>query len=581
MIGWRRWWWGLIPLFLIFLLALRWAPQPISSDLSTRAKTALEAAGHDWAAVNFDGRDATLRGAAPSPEHQSAARLLVEKLRGVRTIADTATLLPEQKPYRLSFKKDPNGITLTGYAPDTQAKKYIASLVAQKFPGISVREDIKLARGAGEREAWLSHVSFMVEQATKMVSAEARLEDGKLSLIGGAKDMASYQSLSDELMSLPRGLSLALNDTWPAEVKPYLLSIKKTDQNISISGYAPDEATISQLNTVLSALGSVEGKARKAGGLAKEVSFSTLIDTSVVFLKGVKSGRVDLRDTTLTLEGEALDLATLKMLQEMAARAPQGLKVAIELTAPAVSPYRTSVRRDASGVTLTGYYPDEKTRSALLEEIKNRFSGEKVTDQLELASGAPSGLLNAIRAGLEQLPRLASGSMSVRDNVISIVGDAYFDAAVVEISQAINGATPAGYQSVVSIRVQPELPALSPEMCQKTLSEILARSRIYFETGSAAISQRSAGVLDALTATAQRCKGTKIEVEGHTDDVGAPDANLVLSYRRAMSVVDYLVRAGVDTMRLTAVGYGAQRPLEQGESEEARARNRRIEFLIK
>jgi len=78
-----------------------------------------------------------------------------------------------------------------------------------------------------------------------------------------------------------------------------------------------------------------------------------------------------------------------------------------------------------------------------------------------------------------------------------------------------------------------------------------------------------------------RCPDALIEISGHTDSVGSDDTNLQLSRRRAEAVSDYLKRAGVGAERMTAVGYGKTRPIASNDSEEGRARNRRIEFDVK
>jgi len=72
----------------------------------------------------------------------------------------------------------------------------------------------------------------------------------------------------------------------------------------------------------------------------------------------------------------------------------------------------------------------------------------------------------------------------------------------------------------------------------------------------------------------------KIRVEGHTDDVGADMFNLKLSQARAESVVAYLGQAGVEPARLDPVGFGEMRPIDTNETEEGRAHNRRVEFII-
>ena len=72
----------------------------------------------------------------------------------------------------------------------------------------------------------------------------------------------------------------------------------------------------------------------------------------------------------------------------------------------------------------------------------------------------------------------------------------------------------------------------------------------------------------------------KIEISGHTDNVGTESFNELLSQRRADAVVRYLAARGVDRSRLTAKGYGQSIPVESNDTEEGRAANRRTEFEI-
>ena len=72
----------------------------------------------------------------------------------------------------------------------------------------------------------------------------------------------------------------------------------------------------------------------------------------------------------------------------------------------------------------------------------------------------------------------------------------------------------------------------------------------------------------------------RVRIEGHTDNVGTQAYNQGLSERRAKSVAKYLVSKGVDASRLETKGFGFSRPIDPAETEEARSKNRRIEFVI-
>ena len=75
-------------------------------------------------------------------------------------------------------------------------------------------------------------------------------------------------------------------------------------------------------------------------------------------------------------------------------------------------------------------------------------------------------------------------------------------------------------------------------------------------------------------------KDYAVSVNGHTDDVGSVEYNQKLSERRAQAVRDYLVDAGLSPSIFTVTGHGKSLPLVQGTSDQARAKNRRVELGI-
>ncbi len=101
-----------------------------------------------------------------------------------------------------------------------------------------------------------------------------------------------------------------------------------------------------------------------------------------------------------------------------------------------------------------------------------------------------------------------------------------------------------------------------------------------FETGKATLQPESYKVLDDLVAYLQRKDDDKIEIGGHTDNVGKPAANIILSQDRAKAVMDYLISKGIDPSRMTAKGYGMTVPVADNKTEDGRAQNRRTEVTI-
>jgi outer membrane protein OmpA-like peptidoglycan-associated protein len=72
----------------------------------------------------------------------------------------------------------------------------------------------------------------------------------------------------------------------------------------------------------------------------------------------------------------------------------------------------------------------------------------------------------------------------------------------------------------------------------------------------------------------------KVSIQGHTDNVGAPNKNLELSRNRAQAVNNYLILEGVEPNRLEFVGFGEKKPIASNQIDEGRKKNRRTEFVI-
>ena len=103
---------------------------------------------------------------------------------------------------------------------------------------------------------------------------------------------------------------------------------------------------------------------------------------------------------------------------------------------------------------------------------------------------------------------------------------------------------------------------------------------IAFAPGRAALRAEAKASLGQLVAFVDRDPSKPIRIEGHTDGRGNPNANQLLSQRRADSVRDALIAAGVAASRIASVGLGASQPVASNDTEEGRARNRRVDVIL-
>lgn len=102
---------------------------------------------------------------------------------------------------------------------------------------------------------------------------------------------------------------------------------------------------------------------------------------------------------------------------------------------------------------------------------------------------------------------------------------------------------------------------------------------INFETAKTDIRPESQPVIDQIVAMMKSNPTLRISIEGHTDNVGNPQSNQVLSEQRARSVMAALIRQGIEARRMSAAGFGQERPSAENSTEEGRSKNRRVELV--
>ena len=103
---------------------------------------------------------------------------------------------------------------------------------------------------------------------------------------------------------------------------------------------------------------------------------------------------------------------------------------------------------------------------------------------------------------------------------------------------------------------------------------------IFFDVNRYELKPESSTELDNIVELLKENPTLKIQISGHTDNVGKPADNLKLSNNRAAAVINYLVSKGIDAKRLSSKGWGETKPLADNTSEEGRAENRRTEMKV-
>ena len=523
-----RWIWGLIPLALFSWVAALTIKEPVERDLSARVTQALANANLGWAKVNFDGRDGTLSGQADDESEPSKAIVLSNDVYGVRILDGQADLLRKVEPYTFEATRSETKVRLSGFVPNEKSYKAVLAAAKAQFPNLEIEPKLEFARGNPPVADWLDGVKFDLKQLGHLKSGKAELSGLDVSVSGEALTSGDYSSVKTALWSnMPKALKLGSEKVTAPHVHPYLWAAKLAGNQVTLTGYVPNdkvrERLLAHANKVFGKT-SVVDKMEFAEGAPEHWEKATRV--SLDQLATLQEGMAELRGKDASLQGNAADEGTADATKKaFKSDIPEGFK-----------------REDVIRV------PAAEAEKAKREAAKREAEMAAAKREAEQADAAK---------------RDAEAKVAARRDVART---------------AERDAEEAKRQAALAADQQSKQKAAS--VCEGDLRNIANAGTVQFERASDVLLRASRPTLKLLAEVATKCENVLIEIAGHTDSEGIPERNQPLSERRAQSVVEYLVDAGVNAERIKSVGYGDTRPIAPNDTAENRAKNRRIEFSV-
>lgn len=434
---------------------------------------------------------------------------------------------------------------------------------------VPIEQDLSARANAVLKGNVLDKTRIEVSGRDVDLSANAFSEEGRRSVVAQVAAVPGVRLVHDDTHLVP-------------EASPFVWSAERDVVRITLSGSAPLPAIKARL---AEAARAASGGTDAADHMVLSRGAPPRFDAAALLLIDqvgkLKTGKVTLSDTTVSLSGMARDLGGREAILGALKNLPDGFTIGENaITAP---PYIFQANSDpvAATLTLTGYVPTNEVHSTVVKAASRKFVGTKIVDNLKASIGAPPGFAAAATLALGGLSRLSTGTLVMSDREVKLAGDALYPVAATQIKTGLASSLPQGWKSVAEISVKPVASPVDATVCQQLFVETLKKGEIRFESGRATIDPDSMSLLDRLIETALRCPTVNLEIAGHTDSDGDAAANLTLSTKRAQSVAEYLVRAGLPADRVSAVGYGSTRPVAENDSEENKAKNRRINFVVR
>ncbi len=576
-------------------------------ERSSRAgvEARLADAGLGWAAVETDGLRLILTGTAPDEPARfraiTGAGAVVDPGRVVDAM-DVAARRPVALPrFSLEILRNEAGVSVFGLVPGAEGAEALERMLARA--GVGAGRDATSMVETAEHpapEGWDETLGLAMAALAALERSKVSVASGRVTVTAvAASDEERRRIERDLVRAAPEGVELVLEIASPRPVvSPFTLrfvleegspprfeacAVDTEEARARIVAAAVEAGMTDEARCVI-ALGvpsagwaraaeaGIEAVARLGGG-ALTMSDA---DVSLVAREGADRARFD--DVAADLEAALPDIFVLSAVLPEAPAAPG---TATDEAPPPVFAATLAVDGTAE---LRGRVYDAAQRRAVASYGRALFGTAGTGVAVREDPGVPEGWPRRVMAGMDALSRLESGSVTVREDTVTLAGVTGSRDAEAEISGLLSEELGAQADFRIDVTYDEELDPLmgipTPEECEAQLNAILTQEKLSFAPGEAVIETSGEGQIGRLEEKLELCKRAVFEIGGHTDSQGREESNLRLSVGRAEAVRDALIARGAFPSQLVAEGYGEAQPIADNATEAGREANRRITFTL-
>lgn len=206
------------------------------------------------------------------------------------------------------------------------------------------------------------------------------------------------------------------------------------------------------------------------------------------------------------------------------------------------------------------------------DNSKLSIINNEVSLEGELKDPSYKGLLDSVISRLDF--KLITNIIVPKESIPSVVDENRMEKEITKTEPVVIPNT-AAQKAVLQ-----NTPKTNKDELQKTINDLLAQNKITFERRGTKVVDSSISTIEKISKILKDNPTIKIEVSGHTDSRGKDSLNKQISQDRASSVKEILVGFGIDTNRISAVGYGEEKPIAKDDENGLSEINRRVEFNI-
>jgi peptidoglycan-binding protein ArfA len=256
--------------------------------------------------------------------------------------------------------------------------------------------------------------------------------------------------------------------------------------------------------------------------------------------------------------------------------------------APKLSLAPLSISRNGNNITLSGDFPDDSAKAALMKSLKDALGpAVNIIDQIKLNPNVDA--LDFSNAGpiFKDSASITDFNLTVKVDTVTLAGTAASTDQKNTIEQAAAHTWPnlnVVDHLVVNGPAPPPAPPgpPAPDPCANLQAAIAAATGgpITFAYVGFSLTPADDQMLTQVAGKLKACPNAHVTVNGYTDSTGTEDTNIRLSSQRATTVADFLVAHGVARDHLVVKGLGSINPIASNDTPDGRAKNRRVEIVV-
>ncbi len=314
----------------------------------------------------------------------------------------------------------------------------------------------------------------------------------------------------------------------------------------------------------LTLVGNVVNKKEKktAGMLYRDIIGVRKVSNNIIFQRTKKSKKIKAKSSNATKE-------TKKIIKEK--EIPK-----FDHQYTTIFAYQDDV------LSIEGLIPSEEEKQNLILFSKE-LGFKSVKERTLISDKNPNNWFLATKYSLRLLKNLQSGSLSIVGENVSLEGksiDEKSSWSKIKDKKKL----PSNFNIKENVKFKKVVKKISKKEKSyncKNLSKDLNKLNIQYKTGSALLKKDSIDVLRSMIGPLKQCSKLKVWVVGHTDNSGDQKTNKELSLVRSRTAIYYLVDGGINKKRFEAIGAGSERPIASNKTQAGKAKNRRIEFVVR